>query len=389
MRAFLLLLCTRAALCAVPRLDARALDRAALLAHLRTGPVVLTHALADSAESWADNLLSAAGEARVEYQMRKGKRSEVREARLGEFCELTYESSHSESVLLFAESLLQDYAPQLEPPALRSDLFEPDWFKLFPPELRPSPSCVIIGGEGARSTLHADPFEWVGTNVCVEGRKLWRFLPPAPDVKDLLCSYRLPSVAWGSKGKSLSAGWQSDFDLWARRRGDAPRARALNTGDPDASSELLASMADVSTGLLQPGTSLPADAVRRLVPCVQHAGDVVLIPPGWWHQTYYPEPSICSAGQYLDAHCRQSVFQHILDWTGNDSRADAIDEKLTPQEQVDALLLLLARIPASGERTGPAAQAQPGRGGAARAGLKPGRVGAGALRRDARPRRAR
>ena len=41
-------------------------------------------------------------------------------------------------------------------------------FEAFPAEVRPKDACLIIGGRGARSTLHADPFDWMGTNYCLE-----------------------------------------------------------------------------------------------------------------------------------------------------------------------------------------------------------------------------
>jgi len=49
---------------------------------------------------------------------------------------------------------------------------------LFPFANRPKKSCLIIGGEGSRSFLHADPYEWRGTYILVEGRKLWTFINP-------------------------------------------------------------------------------------------------------------------------------------------------------------------------------------------------------------------
>ncbi|KAG8471180.1 hypothetical protein KFE25_009601 [Diacronema lutheri] len=310
---------------------------------MRAGPLLLTHALADGSalETWADRLVEHAAAARVEVQVRRGRSTELREVTLSGACELAYASHHSEWSLLFDERLVSARAPQLERElALRPGLFEPDWFEAhFPPELRPSRTCVIVGGEGARSTLHADPFEWVGTNVCLEGRKLWRFLPPEPELSAQLRGYRLPSIAWGSQGGALSAGWQSDFDLYATRRAGAPGARALR--DSARADEQLRAMADVRTGLLRPDARLPADAARRLVGCVQRAGELLLIPPGWWHQSYYPEPSFCAAGQYLDSFCRASVFQHVLDWTRTGRRADEIDASLRPQEQVDALFALV------------------------------------------------
>lgn len=354
-----------AAVSPIPRLDARSLDRAALHAHLRAGPLILTHALANGqlVESWADRLVESAAGQSVEYQVRRGASTELRTASLAALCELTFASSHSAWCLLFDESLVGAHAPHLAAElALRADLFEGDWFEsAFPRELRPSSSCVIIGGEGARSTLHADPFEWVGTNICLEGRKLWRFLPPSRELRAQLRSYRLPSVAWGSEGGALSAGWQSDYDLWAHRRAGAPNARALH--DAADADEQLRAMADARSGLLSPSAQLPAAVRQQLLGCVQQPGELVLIPPGWWHQTYYPEPSFCAAGQYLDAFCRDAVFQHVLDWTGGGRRADEIEGALSPREQVDALLALIRSSGRGAQQRRPASPLASGRAG--------------------------
>jgi len=136
---------------------------------------------------------------------------------------------------------------------------DPCWFQTyFPKEARPS-DCVIVGGIGSSSTLHRDPLEWTGTNLCLDGQKVWRFIVPSSlelnsnnlqdqvvvvdndddddgcsgvtKIDKLLDSYRLDSIAWGNGNEgeedsveeeekeikpllTLSAGWQSDFSLF-------------------------------------------------------------------------------------------------------------------------------------------------------------------------------
>lgn len=46
------------------------------------------------------------------------------------------------------------------------------------PELRFTDRAVLLGGAGARTSLHADHANWTGWNALFAGKKLWRFFPP-------------------------------------------------------------------------------------------------------------------------------------------------------------------------------------------------------------------
>ena len=48
---------------------------------------------------------------------------------------------------------------------------------------------------------------------------------------------------------------------------------------------------------------------------MQEEGELVLIPPRWWHQVYHLDSSVCLAWQYADSANLQQVLQHILDWS--------------------------------------------------------------------------
>ena len=47
---------------------------------------------------------------------------------------------------------------------------------------------------------------------------------------------------------------------------------------------------------------------------VQEEGDLVLIPPRFWHQVYHLEPSIALASQYINSYGKDRTFKHILKW---------------------------------------------------------------------------
>ena len=49
-----------------------------------------------------------------------------------------------------------------------------DYFKLFPPEVRPWDAMLLWGTKYSRSSLHIDPYNWTGTNAVFSGRKRWK-----------------------------------------------------------------------------------------------------------------------------------------------------------------------------------------------------------------------
>jgi hypothetical protein len=159
-------------------MSARGLSRADF-ASLYDGtpqPVLLTDVFPDADHgAWLAQLVASLGAARVTYQVQQPAGiTELFRAPLRDFlAEMVAESSHDAARFLFDESVLRRRAA---PDALRAfaslpaPLFEPDGFAAFPPALRPSVACLLAGGAGARSTLHADPYSWTGWNYLIEAR---------------------------------------------------------------------------------------------------------------------------------------------------------------------------------------------------------------------------
>ena len=200
----------------------------------------------------------------MEVAFRRNRSGEVTKARasLGEVQKELESSCHHDSILLMDEDVLSssdllDHGPSY----LRAD-----WFQHFPKMLRPSPLCLIVGGTGARSELHADPLSWTGWNCLLRGTKLWRFYQVLPGAHE-----RRP---FGIRGLcSVGAGWVSPEDAFTD---------SLNSS---ASLEYL-----------------------------QQPGETLIFPAHSWHQTYHLTPTLSLAGQLLNQQNLRRVMGHVIDW---------------------------------------------------------------------------
>ena len=180
-------------------------------------PVVLTNVFPLDNEAWCKDLVEICGSTNIDYDVRHSASGDIEsyQATLSEFLgAIEQQSDHDENIYLMTEDLLQQ-APSLKTPLKHPDwLFDKDLFKHFPTAVRPQ-QALIVGGLGARSFLHRDPYEWMGTNYLLEGRKLWTFF--TPDVPATLFRARRNAPdAWGMY--NISAGWVSDIDLYRHRQ---------------------------------------------------------------------------------------------------------------------------------------------------------------------------
>ena len=327
---------------------------------------------ADDCERLTEQLVNGCRSESIDLQRKRQKNQETAttdiyqcsfERALG----LVLRSKHDDSLFAFCEGLLNPNTSLQEKwNSAKEDLFQtnknkenkdddPCWFSYFPSSAKPS-DCVVLAGEGATSTLHRDPFEWTGTNLCLEGTKVWRFVAPplatqlttTAEVEDVdnghigitviddaLDSYRLDSIAWGGYDNetketeedtlTISAGWQSDYSLFSKRdTKGVPSARSLAELEKKVSGDeklkLLESIA-TDCDLLRPNYNNGIDGIDKDVELslwtgIQQAGDLLIIPAHWWHQTYALEPSLAVAsqrcGSYRDA---ERVVRHILETT--------------------------------------------------------------------------
>ena len=286
-------------------------------------PVLVTGALQPrECEKLCDLVMSESDRVQVSLQRKRNVKNttntELYHCTLKQGIHAVMSSTHQDSRLIFQEGLLESHKHfQLVSERIsqaQESVFcdDEDWFQHFPSQVKPS-SCVIIAGEGATSTLHRDPLEWTGTSLCLEGSKVWRFVPPSPNVTaidNLLKCYRLDSIAWEDYDIPLSAGWQSDYNLYDRRANEIPSAQSLDEMKPERKWKLTEDIAADLTQL-QPNTQ-----ISSMWTAVQRPGDLMIIPAHWWHQTYALEPSIAVASQRCGAlRDAPRVVHHILEKT--------------------------------------------------------------------------
>ena len=332
-------------------------------------PAIVRNALHFNHEQWTDRLMSINGKSLIEYDVRYSKTGEIEsfECSLNEFIGGVFDGSdHEESMYLMNEDILNDREANgwlLDQLALPEAIFGEDLFAHFPEQIRPK-LALIIGGVGARSFLHGDPYEWMGWNYLLEGEKLCMlnismytgltsqayylplgtFIPPSlPD--ELFQARRNAPEAWGEE-YDISAGWVSDdIDLY----------RTILPGPPsNKSSKGLNAMfrgrAPLASGGHGPlpvfvsGSSEVDSCDLRLVggalQLVQREGDLVMIPPRWWHQVYHLQPSVAVAGQYVSRRTLRGMQEHMLRWCKGGDHGVDFDEwdKLAVQEQVRATI---------------------------------------------------
>ena len=176
----------------IPRIDSRTCTKDEFRSlYNGSHPVILTNMFDFDNEWYTEELLAMIGEEKVQFDVKVDEEigdTEVWESQFHDFVGIMIGSRHERSFYLMNEELMTklgegltiDFFSCLFPHASYSDgrtVFDKDYFQNFPDAIRPN-QALIVGGTGARSFLHADPFEWSGVNYMFEGRKVWTFIPP-------------------------------------------------------------------------------------------------------------------------------------------------------------------------------------------------------------------
>ena len=129
-------------------------------------PLVLRNAFEVDSESWTEQLIAKLGDESVEFDVRTSSTGDVESfsSSLSDFLSAVGASNHEQSIYLMNEHVLEKASDLMREVVPDSDYFGKNKFEYFPEKVRPK-TALIIGGVGARSFLHADPFEWTGWRI--------------------------------------------------------------------------------------------------------------------------------------------------------------------------------------------------------------------------------
>jgi hypothetical protein len=262
-------------------------------------------------------------------------------------------------------------------------------FKYFPDKIRPL-AALIVGGKGARSFLHRDPYDWIGWNYLFSGKKLCKwyviflafiqwidyfltfvgiFYPEETPI-DLIQGRNLIPNAWNMKHYSISSGMISDIDLFENYSSlkfsqlmDPTIYKYIERliqpdwrGWVEPIVEIFNDYCELSEYEKASYGSLPVffssrfrkgnggkseaiypdvndfDTKYRPTFVEQKEGEMVVIPPGYWHQVYHLESSIAVASQFFNADTKERVYRHMFEWAAN-SRVGHVGSHFTDKSQ--------------------------------------------------------
>lgn len=187
-----------------------------------------------------------------------------------------------------------------------------DLFELFPESVRPSNVTLQWGSQFARSNLKVNHYNWTSTDILFYGRKYWKLFPPEQD------QYL------------YSEQETSSLDSYSQHAGGILSGLALQC-------RLYSSPVDA---FMPDYTRYPLFARAQPYIAEQGPGEVLITPPGWYMQAFYPEESLGMSGQILNEKNVDIVLTEIMKIREQVSwnRLPFNLESLPAGEQVSAVL---------------------------------------------------
>ncbi|XP_068706537.1 uncharacterized protein [Montipora foliosa] len=193
-------------------------------------------------------------------------------------------------------------------PELRQHLGQPvhlkeDFFQLLPKEIRPWNAMLLWGTAHSRSTLHIDPYNWTGTNAVLSGKKMWKLYPPGQDhllyVKSTQrCGFPLDCLKYNSP---------------------------MDAFNPDYK-------------------RFPEFRKARAISFTQEAGEILIIPTGWFHQAYNAEETMAISSQIMNSQNYKMVLEEI--YKAGEVHPENLPrnfQSLSARQQVEAVVKIIPK----------------------------------------------
>lgn len=271
----------------------------------------------DGIGRWLRLLEQRHGDREIPYrQLHSNGSREPRKSALRELLAMLSRGKSAAGVLAMDE-LVISRDDELRPRV--PDLISEDFLdQLFPEVWRPPKFCLTLGTAGARCGMHTDPFGWTGWNLLLSGEKLWRFLLTGPESeKALYVEPRKP-------GSNLVGHGQSSVDLYGTGVKAALAGDFRDYGGPDLDRWPNAAGAHV------------------ICEVVQRAGEVIVFPAAWWHQTLHLSSTVAIASQYVNRRCARYVLDRMVTNAELDEASFDLGWRDRPwPEQIDQVLAAL------------------------------------------------
>eukprot|EP00037_Helgoeca_nana_P003687 m.41165 g.41165 ORF g.41165 m.41165 type:complete len:423 (+) comp14122_c0_seq1:164-1432(+) len=207
----------------------------------------------------------------------------------------------AQPLCVFDEEVLHDIAlAQLySPPSVPSLGLRSELFLHLPHALRPQTRWLLLGPARSGTMIHRDPVNTAAWNAVTYGQKRWALLAPTVDA----------AVA---ERQDPPAGWEWSIEEWFDK--EWPGIAAAAVADGHAALDFL-----------------------------QNPGEVVHVPPGWWHAVLNVKSSVAITHNFVHRDLLQSVVDTVGVYRG-DPRRDPEDIPLRCRDGEAADVVMGSRV---------------------------------------------
>ncbi|CAB9530587.1 Alpha beta hydrolase [Seminavis robusta] len=302
-------------------------------------PVVVEETLStDEMEQWLSNIMNRAKQEPILAQFEKDQ-SKTAMPLMEAVKVAIHNSTHDDPVYLSSVRETASHAFTETVPffPLKEALFASgadddeadklDWFKCFS-NFAKVHDTLVVAGEGSTSPcLQCHAYQKIILGI--DGSQLIRIVPPlTQQPNDAIRACASPTYMESAYGFPVSTGFHTKHDLFRFRHRDVDwELDQMKThGQEEYRNRFdnhFQHWAEDPTMFI-PSTPLQGQDMDKFHHGMWHStvilpGDMVVIPPGWWYQTYNVEPSVSIASQRCGGSAMATKFiHHALETSGVD-----------------------------------------------------------------------